>query len=61
MNSHLKAAIAAERQRDMERAAGCCRRIAEHGRALLGRLRQRPPGFGAGHPPVRSSVCCSAG
>jgi hypothetical protein len=60
MNSHLNAAIAAGRQRDMEHAAGCCTLGAEHRDALWRSLRRRLPGLGVERRPVRSSVCCPA-
>jgi hypothetical protein len=34
MNTYLNAAVAAERQRDLQRAAGCCSALLEHRRAL---------------------------
>jgi hypothetical protein len=43
MNGHITAAVAATRNRDLRRAAGCCTPVPEHGRALAraarGRLR----------------------
>lgn len=59
MNPHLNAAIAAERRRDMEHAAGCCTPVAEYRRPLRRVWPRRLPRLGAGRPPVRRSACCA--
>lgn len=64
MNPRLALIIAAEHQRDLERAAGCCTPLAEHRRAgrrlrVAGRVR----GLARSRRPrvAEPAVCCASG
>jgi hypothetical protein len=59
MNAHLTATVAAERRRDLERAAGCCATLAEHRRTLAraGRRRRTISALPL-HPAAQSPACC---
>lgn len=61
MNPHLALILATERQRDLERAAGCCTPLAEHRRAVPRRARGRVWGLAAARRRAvpEPSVCCT--
>jgi hypothetical protein len=61
MNPHLTLIIATERQRDLERAAGCCTPLAEHRRAVRRPVRNRARSRLESRRPAVSepSVCCA--
>jgi hypothetical protein len=60
MNAHLTATVAAERRRDLERAAGCCAAPAEHRRTLAraGRRRLTIRALPL-RPTAQSPACCA--
>jgi hypothetical protein len=60
MNPHLTAAVAAERRRDFERAAGCCAALAEHRRTLARAVRRRLSIRGVRlRPAAQAPGCCA--
>lgn len=61
MNPYLALIIATERQRDLERAAGCCTPLAEHRRAARRPIRSRLPDPMGSRRPAASepTVCCA--
>jgi hypothetical protein len=59
MNPHLTVAVAAERRRDLERAAGCCTAPAAHRRTVARAVHRRPtiPSVPL-RPTAQSPGCC---
>jgi hypothetical protein len=58
MNPQINAAIAADRQRDLERAAGCCTAAAEFRRSTPARL-SRIAAWHIRRGDVRPVACCA--
>lgn len=61
MNPHLAAALAAERQSDLERMAGCCTPAAEHRRAAHRQVRDQLSALRSRGGAVRPGACCPVG